>query len=82
MKRLNLYLSWLLVLKRLNFELPFKFVIIMLWMVFVTSSNMKKIYIFSFKLKRIYYHLNWLLVLIRVFLEIKWVWKILNFGIT
>ena len=58
MKRLNLYLSWLLVLKRLNFELPFKFVIIILWMVFVTSSNMKKIYIFSFKLKRIYYHLN------------------------
>ena len=40
MKRLNLYLSWLLVLKMLNFKLPFKFVMIILGMTFITSFKM------------------------------------------
>ena len=40
MKRLNLYLSWLLVLKILNFKLFFKFVMIILGMTFITSFKM------------------------------------------
>ena len=41
MKKLNLYLSWLLVLKRLNFELLL-FGIMILGMTFVTLIKNKK----------------------------------------